>query len=343
MAFAAVSGALDTGPHELIGQDSFFLSMHILLSTDNRYVMPTGVLMYSIGQNNENNVEYHIVTDGTFLPENRVALQTVANQSGCRCHFYVVDAGAIGQLPFGRENMPYHVTLATYYRLFITQFLPSNLHRIIYLDGDMIVRHSLLPLWEMPLEGCAIGAVHDMDEGVHVARLEEWHLTAYFNAGMLLIDLDWWRSHDSLAMFENFIGQHAAQIVFHDQDVLNGVFHDCVRWLPLTYNMQNGFLLAAPHKRYDVCLQSEIETCKCDPAIIHYTVHFKPWNIACFHPYRDEWRKYQRQTQWKNFRYEAPQPQKWIHYVRNWLFRYTSYVPKYDRTEYEKGLILADN
>ena len=40
--------------------------MHIVLCTDNRYVMPTGVLMQSIGQNNTVSVHYHILVDEDF-------------------------------------------------------------------------------------------------------------------------------------------------------------------------------------------------------------------------------------------------------------------------------------
>ena len=111
-------------------------------------------------------------------------------------------------------------------------------------------------------------------------------------------------------------------------------------WHSLTYNFQNGFMLSAPYKRYDSSLQVEIDACKRNPAIIHYTAYNKPWNVACFHPYREEWRRYQKQTPWKGYRYDEPTSKKWIHYLRNWLFRYTPYVPKYDRMEYEQGLRL---
>ena len=308
----------------------------ILLSTDNHYVMPTGVLMESIGINSPGEVCYHILVNESFSEESRKALIAEAGKFGSQCFFYVIGEEVTKDLPFGQENMPKHVSLATYYRLFIAKVLPESLHRVLYLDGDMIVRKSLLPLWNEDLTGYALGAVHDMDEPGNSQRMQFCGLHDYFNAGMLLVNLDYWREHDCTEQFLNFIRQHGDKILFHDQDVLNGVLFDKVKCLPLTYNFQNGFILAPQHKRYDVArYQSEIDACKTDPAIIHYTVYNKPWNVACFHPYRDLWREYQKQTVWKNFRYEEPKPTKWIHYIRNFLFRYTSYVPKYDRTEYE--------
>ena len=309
--------------------------MDILLCTDNRYVMPTGVLMHSIGVHNQEPIRYHILVGEGFEERNRLLLEQEADKAGSTCYFYSIDKSVTSHLPFGREGMPQHVSIATYYRLFITEVLPKDIHKILYLDGDMIVRHSLSDLWNMDIECYPLGAVHDMAEPLNAARLG---LSSYFNAGMLLINLDYWREHHCLESFLAYIGENEEKIQLHDQDVLNGVFTSLVKWLPLTYNFQNGFILAEPHKQYDRSLQPEIDVCKNDPAIIHYTVYNKPWNVACFHPYREEWRKYQRQTQWQDFRYEEPKPLKLIHYLRNWLFRYTSYVPKYDRKEYEQGL-----
>jgi lipopolysaccharide biosynthesis glycosyltransferase len=313
--------------------------MDILLCTDNRYVMPTGVLMHSIGVHNQEPIKYHILVGEEFEEQNRSSLEQEAAKTGSTCYFYSIDKSVTSHLPFGREGMPRHVSIATYYRLFITEVLPKDIHRILYLDGDMIVRHSLSDLWNYDLEGSPLGAVHDMAEPLNAQRLG---IENYFNAGTLLINLDFWRENLCLPRFIDYIAQRGNEIVLHDQDVLNVVFDGQVKWLPLSYNFQNGFILAEPHKQYDRSLQSEIDICKNDPAIIHYTVYNKPWNVACFHPYRDEWRRYQKQTCWKGYRYEEPKPSKLIHYVRNWLFRYTSYVPKYDRTEYESELTLND-
>lgn len=309
--------------------------MDILLSTDDRYVMPTGVLMESIGHNNTEPVAYHIIVDDSFSDTSRNLLLKESNKFGSPCTFYKIDGTVIKQLPFGKDGMPKHVSIATYYRLLITHILPETIHKILYLDGDMIVRKPLSDLWNTDIEGYAVGAVHDMDERMNTQRMEG--LEDYFNAGMLLINLDYWREHDCYNQFFCFIQKNEDKIVYHDQDVLNGVFGGSIKWLPLTYNFQNGFILAPQHKRYDIArYQEEIDSCKKDPAIVHYTVYNKPWNIACFHPYRDEWRQYQKQTVWKDYRYDEPQPLKWTHYIRNFLFRYTSYVPKYNRTEYEE-------
>lgn len=309
--------------------------MNILLCTDNNYVMPTGVLIHSVGMHNHGPIHYYVLVDRLFSDVSRQILKNIVDKYNSSIEYYVIDDDVVRTLPFGHVNMPSHVSIATYYRLFITEILPMDVHKILYLDGDMIVRKSLKTLWNNDIDNRAVGVVHDMDEKSHVKRLGISEYSGYFNAGMLLINLDYWREHRCFDRFMQFINEHGDIIVFHDQDVLNYVLSNEVNWMPLTYNFQNGFILSENNKRYDRKYQQEIDACKKDPAIIHYTVHKKPWHIACFHPYRDLWRNYLSKTEWADYNFDEDRPEKMLHYIRNFLFRYKLWVPKYNRTEYE--------
>ena len=49
-----------------------------------------------------------------------------------------------------------------YFRLLSSKILPPDLHRIIYLDPDILVINSIVPLWELDLEGKMFAAsVHE--------------------------------------------------------------------------------------------------------------------------------------------------------------------------------------
>ena len=312
--------------------------MNILLSTDNNYVMPTGVLMHSIGENNTDAVDYHVLVNEDFSDESRKTLQTIAQRYASSINFYVVDSQMVKDLPFGHDDMPQHVSIATYYRLFITKILPPTVHKILYLDGDMLVLKSLKSLWETNIDGYALAVVHDMDEPMHLSehRFPQLRDKGYFNAGLLLINLDYWRKHACYKRFMDFVKDHYDKIIFHDQDVLNCVLYDEKKWLPLTYNFQNGFILADRYKRHDLRLASEIDSCKYNPSIIHYTVNKKPWHVSCFHPYRQLWRDYKAMSCWRDKPLDEDKPTKLIHYIRNFLFRHNLYIPKYSRGEYER-------
>lgn len=301
--------------------------MNILLSTDNKYVMPTGVLMHSISINNPVDVNYYLMVNEEFTKESEDELRKVANQYGNYISFHVITKDVTRALPFGKENMPGHVSIATYYRLFVAQVLPKSVHKIIYMDGDMIVRGSLEKLWNTNLDGYAIAAVHDMDEQKHIdsQRLPYPMETGYFNAGMQLINVDYWRKNDCLSVFMNFLKVYADKIVYHDQDVLNSCLYDKKKWVPLTYNFQNGFLLK--EKCYPASIDDEVEKTIFNPLVIHYSTDLKPWNISCFHPYRNVWRLYKKLSQWKSIDYEGDHASNLKEYIRNFLLRHSLWNP----------------
>ena len=93
--------------------------MNILFSTDNNYVMPTGVLMHSISINNPQDVNYYLMVNESFSKENEDKLRLIAKQYGNHISFHTITDEVTKVLPFGKDNMPGHVSIATYYRLFV--------------------------------------------------------------------------------------------------------------------------------------------------------------------------------------------------------------------------------
>lgn len=274
--------------------------MNILLSTDNNYVMPTGVLMHSIGENTKGIIDFYIMIDSQFTSNNKIILTDIAAIYKSKVTYFTITDDMTNMLPFAKEGMPSHVSVATYYRLFITHFLPVSVEKILYLDGDMIVRGSLISLWNTNMEGVPVIVAHDMDEKIHLqtGRLTYDEQYGYFNAGMMLINVQYWREHNCLNLFMDFIRENGSRIVFHDQDVLNCVFAKTKRWTSVTYNFQNGFI----HKQGIRHCPNDIDVKKCihNPVIIHYTTSEKPWFEECMHPFKQEWLKYKAISQWAN-------------------------------------------
>ena len=303
--------------------------MNILLCIDNNYVMPIGVLMTSIGINNREHVDYYVFTDATFKDEYKELLGSVAERFGHSIFFYTIEKAKLREFPFGRSDQPQHVSIATYYRLFVSEVLPEDVTKIIYLDGDMVVRHSLKGLWEANIDDYAIGAVHDVSEPFHLEneRLGYPRQYGYFNAGMLLINVAYWRGYHCFERFSDFIIQHGDKIIMHDQDVLNAVLYKEKKQLPITYNFQSGFIYRPQYQSYDKSLSEEIQKYKYDPTIIHYVSSSKPWNINCFFSYRGAWRYYWRRSKWRSQPLENDNPIGFKGRLRNFLLRHDLWFP----------------
>lgn len=276
--------------------------INIVACTDNWYVMPTGVMMYSVCVNNqESDITFHIIVDESVTLESKDNLKnTVEGFGNKRVVFYEINSHLIDNYPTRKEKIT--ITQAAYYRLFLTDIVSPKISKVLYLDSDTIVRHSLTSLWEIDLSDYALAAVTDMSSGKieYYNRLRYPMELGYFNSGVLLINLDWWRKKNAVSLFIRYITNYSKRIKFQDQDVLNVVFSNQILSLPVTYNFQHGFLKKIPDYDYWK-YEKEVEEARKDPIIVHYTLG-KPWEktIPDNHPFTSTFTKYQRQTIWRN-------------------------------------------
>lgn len=275
--------------------------MEIVACTDKGYVMPTGVMMYSVCFNNQDaDITFHLIVDESVTQKARCDLkEAVEKFVNKRIVFYEVDSQRTKGLP---TRTIFGITQAAYYRLYLTEIIPQTIDKVLYFDGDIIVRHSLASLWETDLTGYAVAAAIDMSSAniEYYNRLRYPSDLGYFNSGVLLINLDYWRKHHVIDMFSNFISNHSDIIRCEDQDVLNVVFCNHKLWIPVKYNLQHGFL--KKNAKYDYWkYEKEVEEARKDPVIVHYT-SFKPWekNTKEIHPFSSSFKNYQKQTIWKN-------------------------------------------
>jgi lipopolysaccharide biosynthesis glycosyltransferase len=124
-------------------------------------------------------------------------------------------------------------------RLVLDKILPETLHKVIYLDGDILVFDSLKDLWQkLPKENYAIAGIADncrdpviFPSQATLERLRELHIYCpdvsfplYINSGVLVMDLDILRR-------ENLFSDVIAWLVRYrplrvDQDAINVILHD---------------------------------------------------------------------------------------------------------------------
>ena len=202
--------------------------------------------------------------------------------------------------------------ISTFSRLFLLHVLPEGLDKVIYIDCDMIIRHSLKTLWEMDMEGTwcmsaddCRGKMYRKDIGIPMESI-------YTNNGLMVIDLEAWRQNDVESKFIDFINEYHGDITYMDQGVLNGVFQPLkkVKLLPISYNAQTvcydlGYDgLQACRKPVWAYTKDEFEAGIADPTVVHFTTCFmsgtRPWFKEDNHPYRREFLKYRSLTAWKD-------------------------------------------
>lgn len=166
-----------------------------------------------------------------------------------------------------------HVSEATYYRLFIDRYLPSDIDYIFYVDADAFFINSFefklndekLKLDKSPYTISVLSSnSHD-----NYSRLNLQN-DKYFNAGVMLINYKRWLKNKSTTDLLHILENTKLNLEFWDQDILNMYFDGEYQELPLTLNYNVYGDQQSSHK--------VVDTIKGQATIIHFSGKHKPWS-----------------------------------------------------------------
>lgn len=203
-------------------------------------------------------------------------------------------------------------------RLLIARFLPETVRRVLYLDGDTIVRHSISSLWNYNLHGSVLGMAPEPTADHKRMRSLGLEGKKYYNAGVLLMDLDIWRRDSVEKRLLSFCKDNAERLYANDQDAINVVLRDEIQPIPVYYNASNIFSYY-PYRYLDVLMprfdsEESYDIAKNDPIIVHYLGEERPWREGNTHAYRLDFLNNLYATPWKNM----PLEQGWSMYFVLW-------------------------
>jgi lipopolysaccharide biosynthesis glycosyltransferase len=203
---------------------------------------------------------------------------------------------------------------ANFYRLLIPDLLPEHVRKVIYLDTDVVVKGDLADLWSIEIGDALALAAQDVVPG-HLGNCERIDCRQhgvspeqkYFNAGVMVINLQQWRAQGIADQVFRCLERH--EFMFADQDALNIVLAG--RWAEIEprWNQVHPVHLVPSWREshYD-----EHAFCAAlrSPCIVHFTSRPKPWSYGCTHPNRDLFFEYLRQTDWAGWKLTP-----WTHWV----------------------------
>lgn len=302
--------------------------MNVLFSSDNNYAQHLGVAMYSLLDKNREmeEISIYIVDNGITEENKRNLIEVVDEFSNASIHFISFDHWKQKL----HLNLLWPISLSSYARLFMASMLPVEVEKVLYLDCDMIVCDRLADLWNTDMHGYVISAVQDYQSDVPKLRIGLQPSDAYFNAGMLLVDLKAWRDQSYEEKCLKFIEDHEGNVFHHDQGVLNGVFRGIWYRLPINYNLMTLYYFIEPRKIKAFCkenspigyLDSEIIEAKAHPSILHFTPSLttRPWVKTCKHPLRKLYWNYVAYTPWAGVSCEKDKS-RWYVKMLNWYYR----------------------
>ncbi len=285
---------------------------HIALNIDDKYSKYCGVFLASLFSNNiSEKFTIHILSD-SVSSENKTKIESIV-PSNSKIQFYDVSTNLLEGFPVSPQW-----PMTIYYRLLLPYLLPDNIEKILYFDCDIIIRGSINQLWETNIEGVAIAAVEDMHSPIS-SMIEDLGYDSkykYFNSGVLLININYWKKNKIAEKCLTFIKENT-EIIFHpDQDALNAILHD--KWKPLHYKWN---FISNYQERYfkEEHLKHDMEKKHANfPVVIHFTGK-KPWDSQCRTYYKLEFFDYAKTTPWKLMPPKKKLIEKIKHQIINFL------------------------
>jgi len=238
----------------------------LVLACDEAYAMPLGTTLRSIVETNRScwPIEFYVLSEA-FSEDTRIRVFDSLPKGSASIRWVPVDLELFQEF----STMPW-ISKMTYARFLIPRVFPDTISKVLYLDVDLLVLDDLDPLWETDLEGAVVGAVLDkVDEQIKggEAGFEALpRVRDYFNAGVLLIDLNRWREERISEKALEYLIQHPRSL-YSDQDALNVVCDGFWKKLDARWNFQkhweNRILDMSPEQR---------------PRIVHFVTRAKPWD-----------------------------------------------------------------
>lgn len=274
-------------------------TIHIACNIDSNYVKHCAVTLVSLFENNkEETFSIHILA-GTLSDKEQNILIEIGKRYGNRIYFYAPEPELLEG--FTIRKFSKRISMATYYRCILSEIIPHDVDRLLYLDCDIVISGKIRPFWETPLDGIGVAAVEDVGcrEQERYEILQYPMADSYFNAGVLLVNLEYWRQHDVAQACIKYFHAYPERILFNDQDLLNSILHQSKTLVDLKWNVQDGFYRNP--KIMDKAWKDKYAEVLKHPIILHYT-NRKPWEYDSLHPLRQEYLKYLDLTPWKGWR-----------------------------------------
>ena len=270
--------------------------INILCATDENYASQCGIMLTSVLVNNAN-VDVYVLISSPLSKRNMKRFCILQSRFKNPINFINVNKSLFEKMPSGNRYLPD----TAYYRLCAAQLLPPRIEKCLYLDCDMIIDGSLDELWNIDLNNHSAAVVSDVwyQRKEIYERLKYEPSLSYFNSGMILINLKYWRQNNLQKKFFDCVRDYGDCIEAHDQDILNVVLAESKIHVPIKWNFEIAGYARQYYESFPVKLQREIDNLK--PVVIHYCgTIIRPWMLDYYnYPFAKIWMKYKKKSPWK--------------------------------------------
>ncbi|XVE78621.1 hypothetical protein DITRI_Ditri13aG0160900 [Diplodiscus trichospermus] len=188
---------------------------------------------------------------------------------------------------------PEHMSMLNHLRFYLPEMFPK-LHKILFLDDDVVVQKDLTGLWKIDLAGKVNGAVETCFGSFH--RLSQYLNFSHplikerFNPkacawayGMNIFDLDAWRREKCTETYHKWQNLNVDRTLWKSSTLPPGL----ITFYSLTKSLDKSWHVLGLGYNPSISMD-EIN----NAAVIHYNGNMKPWLDIAMNQYKNLWTKY---------------------------------------------------
>lgn len=262
--------------------------INILMAINRNYLQQMKTVICSLGSNCSCAVDIYIMHQELKAAD----ISMLQNLTKKMCDGTVYEIKMNSEFLKGAKILS-HFSIEMYYRIFASEFLPTNLDRILWLDADLVVLKDLKEFYFTDFNGMSVAVCGHRERvlsepvmnKIGIERLGLKKGDVYFNSGVLLMNLNKIRNNFNKEEVLKLIYEKEELLVNPDQDILNLLYQDdkfVLDWKK--YNYQAHFDWDYPNEKQ--WLDESV-------AIVHYVGPFKPWVYTSSHfSYKYYWKYY---------------------------------------------------
>lgn len=251
-------------------------NINILLCYDSNYNIQGQVTIYSLLENTNNKINFHIIHEDPDSYKN-ISPKIINHKNLDSLNFYKFKKRKEVVFPNFDES---HMTEATYYRLFLGDYLPESIKNIMYIDPDIICINNYDKIFQTTFDilnksefVISARTEHFEKDNSETAKRLELTNNKYFNAGVTFINYERWvekKFTENLTNWMNYLGD---RVMWFDQDILNSYLNGMYTELPIQLNFTDIYL--------------PISKVKEEAIFYHFWGKMKPWTVKGFLFYKE--------------------------------------------------------
>ena len=258
--------------------------INLLVTIDCKYLLPLVTMLHSYHSTHKGIRTNVYIAHSSLQKEDITYIRDAVAGTDIKIHTIQIKERYFSNTPI-LERIPEE----SFYRLLAFLYLPKSVERCLYLDPDIYINQSLLPLYTTDIEDsyiAAAGHLHGFRDWFNKMRLDVKEHERYLNSGVMLMNLSAIRRDFTLEKILECLEENEQKLILGDQDMVNILFgRKTVVIDERKYNLDER-----AYKYHNRKNSFDLNTIEKETAIIHYNGKYKPWLcgykgvLDCFYP-----------------------------------------------------------